>query len=151
VTIGAQTAERTDTFANLSKRPVNFAVNYAGGPLAVNFGHEVTGVTNEKWTTVGASFAFGPVKPGLFYGTGNRANNAKVKSLLGSVVVGLGAGELRASFGKREVGSTTDISALGVGYHHNLSKRTTVYTDFVRNSKLSSQKTGYDVGLKHNF
>jgi predicted porin len=153
VTIGAQTAERTDTFANFSKRPVNVAVNYGGGPLAVNFAHEVTGVTNEKWTTLGASYAFGPVRPGLFYGKGKRSNNADVTSIMGTVVVGLGAGELRGSFGRRQVGNpkVTDISGLGLGYHHSLSKRTTVYADFVRNSKLSTQKTGYDVGLKHNF
>jgi predicted porin len=151
VTIGVQTAERTDTFANFSKRPVNIGVNYGGGPLAVNFGHEVTGVANEKWTTLGASYAFGPVRPGLFYGKGTRSNNASSKTLMGTLVVGLGAGELRASVGRHKTASTTDISAIGLGYHHALSKRTTVYTDFVRNSKLSTQKTGYDVGLKHNF
>jgi predicted porin len=163
VTIGAQVAERTDAIVSVPKRPINFAVNYGGGPLAASFGYEQTGVAaaaTEKWMTGHVSYAFGPVRPGIFVGRGTRANNTDVEALMATVVVGLGAGELRASYGQRKndpagsgpgLGKTTDISGLGIGYHHSLSKRTTVYADFARNSKLSAQKTGYDVGLKHNF
>ena len=38
-----------------------------------------------------------------------------------------------------------------VGYHYALSKRTTLYGDYVRNTAVATQKTGYDVGIKHNF
>lgn len=160
VTIGAQVAERTDAIVNVKKRPMNFAVSYGGGPLVVGLAHEITGVSGaatEKWTTLNGSYAFGPVRPGLFFGKGKTAANTDVTSIMGTVVVGLGAGELRGSFGRRQqdpagpAGKVTDVSAIGLGYHHNLSKRTTVYADFVRNSKLTTQKTGYDVGLKHNF
>ena len=160
VTIGAQTAERTDAINNFTKRPINVAFSYGGGPLAASLGYEQTGASGaatEKWTTGHVSYAFGPVRPGIFVGRGNTAANTKVESLMGTVTVGLGAGELRAAFGQRKndpagpTVKTTDISGLAVGYHHSLSKRTTVYADFARNSKLSAQKTGYDVGLKHNF
>jgi predicted porin len=160
VTIGAQTAERTDTFTNVPKRPINFAVSYGGGPLAASFGYEQTGASaaaTEKWMTGHVSYAFGPVRPGIFIGRGTNAANTKVESLMGTATVGLGAGELRFAFGQRKFNTAgpsakvTDISGLALGYHHSLSKRTTVYADFARNSKLSAQKTGYDVGLKHNF
>ncbi len=151
LTIGVQTAERTDAINNFPKRPVNFAVAYGGGPISASIGHETTGVNNEKWTTGHFSFAFGAFKPGVFIGSGKNAANAKVKSLMLTMVAGFGAGELRLMAGTRETGNVKNISAVGVGYHHSLSKRTTVYADFVRNGKLAAQKTGYDVGLKHNF
>ena len=43
VNFGAQIAEATDTINNFQTKPVNFAVNYTGGPLFVGFGYERTG------------------------------------------------------------------------------------------------------------
>ena len=45
-----------------------------------------------------------------------------------------------------------------LGYHYALSKRTTLYTDYVRNTgtggmfgAVGTEKSGYDFGIKHNF
>ena len=156
-TFGLQTAERTDTFTNRVKRPVNVGFSYAGGPVYVGFGHEVVG-NNAKWTTANASVRFGAFKPGIFIGSGNPAapTTTKHRSVMLTGVGYFGAGELRLAFGKLQarpaVGAKIDVVSGGaIGYHHNLSKRTTVYVDVARNSKAATQQTGYDFGLKHNF
>lgn len=156
-TVALQTAERTDTFVNRVKRPVSVGLSYAGGPVYVGFGHEVVG-NNAKWTSLNASVRFGAFKPGFLIGTGNPATptTTKHRSAMLTGVGYFGAGELRLAFGKLEarpaVGATVDLVSGGaIGYHHNLSKRTTVYVDVARNSRAATQQTGYDVGLKHNF
>ncbi len=154
VTLGFQTAERTDQINNFSKRPVNFAVGYAGGPVQGSIGHEVVG-NGGKWTTGQVAVAFGPFKPGVFIGSGTAASGAKHKAWMVTGVGTFGPGELRVAAGKLTAKSggisTGVVNAIALGYHHSLSKRTTVYADFARNSKAATDKTGYDVGLKHNF
>ncbi len=174
VTIGAQVAERTDAINNFPKRPMNFAVSYGGGPLAFAVGYEVTGRSgrsegsslssgrsvSEKVITVNGSYAFGPFKLGGFYGTGDSFDTGeKHKSYMLSAVLGLGAGEMRLAAGELKIGGDKANRMIGAGYHHSLSKRTTVYVDVVNNSNdvrkdlglANPGKTGYDVGLKHNF
>jgi predicted porin len=83
-----------------------------------------------------------------------------------SATVPLGAGEFRATVGNqtaRTVATTSISSAnvrdFGVGYHHNLSNRTTLYVDLNKGkttttlgaAKTSVSATSYDFGVKHNF
>jgi len=159
--LGAQIAEATDTIANLQKKPFNFSLGYAAGPVAVNFGYEKTGAvaaTSAKVMTLGGSFNMGVVKLGASYGKGNTAANDEHKGWLVTAVAPMGQGEFRAAVGRRNAenaaGATIaarEISLLALGYHYALSKRTTVYADFARNSKLATSATAYDFGLKHNF
>lgn len=151
---GAQYAEATDTINNFQDNPYNFSVGYAGGPFAVNFGYEVTGaqgVSDEKVMSVGGTFNFGAFKVGGTYVDGTKANGQDVTAYMITATAVLGQGELRAMYGTRETGGKDDINAFAVGYHYALSKRTTLYTDYVSNSKLKSNKNGYDFGIKHNF
>ncbi len=154
--VGAQIAEATDTINNFDKRPFNFAVNYAAGPVSLGFGYEKTGqvgAESAKWMTINGSFNLGMVKLGGLYGTGNTWAGNDHKSYMLTAVAPLGQGEFRASYGrlKDETANATAAKGFAVGYHYALSKRTTLYTDFVRNTALTSNKTGYDFGIKHNF
>ena len=63
----------------------------------------------------------------------------------------MGAAEFRVGMSKRSVGGVTNVSGLGLAYFYSLSKRTTLYTDFARNSKAATEKSGYDFGVKHTF
>jgi predicted porin len=92
----------------------------------------------------------------------------------------LGAGEFRATIGDQTtrtvnraaatsgIGGVAGIDSLkvrdiGLGYHHNLSNRTTLYADFNRGKTDSIKSvsgvgvsssvtaTSYDFGVKHNF
>ena len=164
---GAQMAEATDTINNFQKKPYNFSAGYAGGPFTVNFGHEKTGQVGAaaaQWTTVGGSFNMGVAKLGASFGTGKTVANAKNQSLMVTATAALGQGELRASVGQLTtdpagaVGKSDLAKGFGLGYHYALSKRTTLYTDYVRNTGtggvfglVGTEKNGYDFGIKHNF
>jgi predicted porin len=154
--LGAQIAEAGDTINMFNKKPFNFAVGYAAGPVAVTVGYEKTGqvaADTAKWLTVNGSFNLGAVKLGALYGKGNTAAGADHKSYLLTAVAPMGQGEFRASYGrlKNETANVDAAKGFAVGYHYALSKRTTLYTDFLRNTALATNKTGYDFGIKHNF
>lgn len=156
LSFGAQIAEATDTINNFQKKPVNFAVAYAAGPLSLNLGYERTGAeaaAAAKWTTIGGSYNLGAVKLGAFVGNGNTAANVKHKSYLVTAVAPMGAGELRASYGSLKRGNATTDKGFGLGYHYSMSKRTTLYVDVARNNgtAVTTEKAGYDFGIKHNF
>jgi predicted porin len=157
-TFGAQIAEATDQFTNVPNKPVNFAISYSGGPFVFGFGYERTGaelVENADWMTLNGSYNFGAFKLGAFFGRGDTAAGARHQSWLVSATAPIGAGEFRASYGRLE-NKTANIDAakgFALGYHYSLSKRTTLYADFVRNNSdlFTSSKNGYDFGIKHNF
>ena len=167
---GAQIAEATDAINNFSKKPYNFSVGYAGGPFTVNAGYEKTGqvaAAAADWATLGGTFNLGVVKLGASVGSGKTAANAKNKSVMLTAVGVLGQGELRGSVGQLTsdpVGSggaldkVATAKGFALGYHYALSKRTTLYTDYVRNTgkatsaaAAATNTNGYDFGIKHNF
>lgn len=159
--LGAQIAEATDTINTFKKKPFNFSLGYSAGPVALNLGYEKTGneaAATEKVMTLGGSFNMGVAKLGASYGKGTTAANDSHKSYMLTAVAPMGQGEFRAAVGRRTAENAAgvkiaarEISMIALGYHYALSKRTTIYTDFVRNSKLAAEKTGYDFGIKHNF
>ena len=152
----AQIAEATDTLYKVKNKPVNFALGYASGPIAVGMGYERTGeeaAETAKWMTIHGSYNLGMVKLGALYGTGDTAAGSEHRSYLLTAVAPMGAGELRASYGRLE-NKTANVDAakgFALGYHYNMSKRTTLYVDVARNTALNAEKSGYDVGIKHNF
>lgn len=152
---GAQIAEATDTINAFQKRPTNFSVGYAAGPVAAHMGYELTGASSaaatEKLLSLGGSYDMGVVKLGAGYTKGTTAANVSLKGYLLTAVAPMGQGEFRAAIGKRTNGAADDINLVALGYHYALSKRTTLYVDFANNSKLASEKSAYDFGLKHNF
>jgi predicted porin len=155
---GAQIAEATDTINNFGTKPFNFSVGYAAGPLMLAMGYDKTGVVGTdtaKWTTFNGTFNLGAVKLGAFYGKGNTSAGADHKSYMFTAVAPMGQGELRGSYGslKNETANVTAAKGFAVGYHYALSKRTTLYTDYVRNTGAlnAGSATGYDFGIKHNF
>ncbi len=160
--IGAQVAEATDTINKFPERPMGGAISYAGGPITFGLGYERTGEEGntgdkEEWATVNLAWNFGFMKLGGFYGTGTRVDAANpvgtdVESYMITATAPIGAGELRLAFGQRDTDDNTDIEGYLIGYHYSLSKRTTVYADYGYNKEQASgSKSGYDIGVKHNF
>lgn len=136
------------------KNGFSLGAQYAAGPLVVGFGHDrPVNTDNTNWTTLNGSFDLGMVKLGGLFGTGKLAG-AKHRSWLLSATAKLGGGELRASYSQLR-NTTADVTAsrqFGLGYHYSMSKRTTVYADIVNDSKrVDDNKTGFDIGIKHNF
>lgn len=140
---------------------------YAAGPLVVGAGYErPVNTVDTNWTTLNGSFDLGMVKIGGLFGTG-KLGGSKHRSWLLSATAPIGGGELRAAIGQVR-NSSADVTAsrqFSLGYHYALSKRTTVYADLVNDKKYvdflagrpgapanpDKTKTGFDVGIKHNF
>jgi predicted porin len=152
---GAQIAEATDTINKFQSKPINFNVAYAGGPLRASFGYERTGREaggeKEKMWSTAISYNLGMVKPGFYYGRGDALSGATHKAWMLTATAPMGAGEFRASYGRLKADDTDVAKRLALGYHYSMSKRTTVYVDFARDSEVADNKSGYDIGLKHNF
>ena len=152
---GAQIAEATDTIATFQAKPVNFNVGYRGGPLRASFGYEKTGREGagfeEKMWSVAVSYNLGFIKPGFYYGKGEATTGADHKGMMFTATAPMGGGEFRASYGNLKANDTTVLKRIALGYHYSMSKRTTLYVDFANDSEAASSKSGYDVGIKHNF
>lgn len=150
--VGAQVALKENT-EGATKNASSLVVRYANGPIMAAVGHDRT-MQGGTWTTVNGSYDLGAVKLGALIGTGTTAADHDHKSYLLTAVAPMGAGELRFSMGELK-DTTADVVAsrqVGLGYHHSVSKRTTVYVDVVNDGKrVTTNKTGVDFGIKHNF
>lgn len=169
--VAASIAEATQEAGTATgpDRPWSIAANYTAGPLFVGVGYEDPQFADDKLLSVGARYAFGPATLSAGFSTGRTGNaqaatattpavpaDAKVKGWLVGVNWKLGPGDLKAAFGRSEVNDVTRSSKVGVGYHYNLSKRTKLYADVGRDSKVlapagNPSKLGYDLGIQHNF
>lgn len=152
-TFGAQMTEGD----GLDDRPYSLGLAYAAGPVRLGLGYENPGDADDDWLTLSGSYDFGAFRLIGLVGNGDNANGQKHRSWLLAATAKLGAGELRGSYGQLK-NTTLDVVAdkqFALGYHHALSKRTTVYADLInekRDNLPSNRKsTGWDVGIKHNF
>lgn len=143
-----------------TSRPYSLAANYAAGPLFVGAALEVAGntatsaATPKQWN-LGARYNFGPATLALGYSKGTTAANADAKGYLVGLTAPIGSGDLKLGYARQTVGGTVMAAKYGVGYHYYLSKRTKLFGDVARDSKVAvvtgGSKTGYDLGIQHNF
>ena len=132
-------------------RPYSVAANFTVGALFVTVAHENPGGARDKLSTVGVRFAVGPVV--LRAGTSRGTNNAgaKVEGILVGASAAVGPGQLLAGFATNETAGRSNVRKAAFGYRYPLSTRTTLYADVARDSKAARDKTGYDLGIQHNF
>lgn len=148
VKIAADIAERTTG----TDRPYTLAAQYAAGPVLAAISYENPEGGSDKLLNAGVAYTFGPAKLALAGSTGKNAANASVKGYLIGATVNVGpAGRVLVGYAQNKVGSADADKKASVGYRHDLSKRTFLYTDFTRVNKLATEKTGYDFGVQHNF
>lgn len=147
-------ADIAETPAGGVDRPYSVAAQYAAGPFMVAASYDNPTGANDNLATLGGSYAFGPAKVSLGIGRGDNNSNVRVKQALAGVTVSVGAaGQVLAGYAQQEVGTADATKKVSLGYRHNLSKRTQLYTDVTRVNDLLSktEKTGYDFGVIHTF
>jgi predicted porin len=161
--VAASIAEATQEAGTATgpDRPWSIAANYSAGPLFVGVGYENPQFDNDKLFSVGARYAFGPATLSAGASKGKTALNRDAQGWLVGVNWTLGPGDLKVAVGQAKVDNAagvkiTTASKVGVGYHYNLSKRTKIYADVGRDSKVltpvgNPSKFGYDLGIQHNF
>ena len=139
-------------------RPYSVAGSYQGGPFWVGISYEdPTGETDEL-LNLGGRYTFGTVtlSAGLAEGKRNTAALNKVRGDLVGANIAVGTGDIKIGHANLKIGGTTLNQRTGLGYHHNLSKRTKLFVDVAHDSKATTpagdvEKLGYDLGIQHNF
>lgn len=157
---------------------VSGRIGYAIGKFSVAAGHgvtenDLTGTGEFKDTVLGARYDFGVARVSLAHRQ-FRYKDAKQSTMLLSGVVPIGGNELKWMVARTNLEGrvgTTRIDAndgrhIGLGYVHNLSKRTALYATVARvdnegaanfviaggPAALAGRKsTGYEAGLRHSF
>lgn len=145
-------------------------LGYAAGPLNVAFATSKTkyAAGDVKQTNLGGQYDFGVAKLQAHI---SRDENGAVDGdgwLIGGLIP-VGAGEVRVAFSQyqTDAGAGPDPKSrkIALGYVHNLSKRTAVYTTYarVRNSNgaasalngattaANASSSGFDIGVRHSF
>jgi len=153
VNLAASVAEASQPAPNAgSDRPWSVAANYSVGPFFAAIGYEDPANTNDRLWNFAARYNFGPATAALGFSTGKDGIDRSVRGWLVGATVALGSGDLKTGYAtQRTSGIGTMAQKFGLGYHHNLSKRTKLYADVARDGKAATSKVGYDVGMQHNF
>lgn len=162
ISLSADIAERngpagTGGIADV-KRPYSAALTYAGGPFWGGIAFENAGGQWDRVLNVAAKYTFGgkfTLSAGMSDGRVNAATNNKLRSYIVGANIAVGSGDIKVGYAASKVAGVAVNSRLGLGYHHNLSKRTKLYVDFAHEGKAitgtPSSKSGYDLGVQHSF
>ncbi|MEJ7928814.1 porin [Ramlibacter sp. AN1015] len=146
-------------------------LGYAAGPfdVAIAYGNTELAAGDRTNLNVAGAWNFGMAKVVAQYSRteSDAAGAFDVNGWMLGATAPVGAGEIRASYGQTEVDGGGDARGrkLALGYVHNLSKRTAVYTTIarVRNdggasfgiggaaAGVNGDATGFDLGVRHSF
>lgn len=150
-------------------------VGYANGPVNVAIATSSTSYATTatggdiKSTNLGGSYNLGvaQVMALLTRDTVESTVNVSGKGMLIGALVPMGAGQIRAAYStyKTNTAAAPKSTKMALGYVHNLSKRTALYTTFARVSNsggaaqalngavtaANARSTGYDFGVRHSF
>ncbi len=141
---------------------------YDQGPISarVHYGRTEYSTGDAVYRAVAGSYDFGMAKVSFNYNKDDLGSLTTKGPLVG-LFVPVGAGTILASYSAVKINSagSPKASKLAIGYVHNLSKRTAVYTTLaqVKNKNGSrvaiggsttganESSTGFDLGVRHNF
>jgi predicted porin len=135
-------------------RPYSVAFNYGNGPFWAGAAYENAAGAYDRVVNLGVKYTVARVGLSAGYTDGriNTATNNELRAWLLGLNVGVGVGDIKAGYATSKVAGTVRNARLGLGYHHNLSKRTKLYVDLAHESKqLTAEKNGYDLGIQHQF
>lgn len=148
---------------------VGLRLGYAAGPFNVAAAYQTSefAAGDVRTANIGGQWDFGVAKLQAHISRDRTTGFSSNGWLIGALMP-VGAGEIRASYSQltTEVGVTEPRARkIALGYVHNLSKRTALYTTVarVRNSAgqsislagattgVNTSSTGFDFGVRHSF
>jgi predicted porin len=144
---------------------------YANGPLSVGVAYgavsDVGTVGDVKHVNLSGTYDLGVAKVFAELGQDeSKALDQKARHYLLGATAPVGAGQVRAAWSRVDVrGTEVQADKFAVGYVHNLSKRTAVYTTFAylknkdgaalslngSKASLGGSSKGLDLGVRHSF
>ena len=143
-------------------KDVGGSLVYSNGPVWAGVAYDQShgffnNPTQDRITTVVGAYDFGVVRPMASF-TSSKVNGASYKgySLAVTAPVG-GAGVLKAQYGHLDDVDTVaagkqKLNRVGLGYQHNLSKRTNVFAQ-ASHAKATDHtaKNVFELGIEHSF
>ncbi|MDP3230155.1 MAG: porin [Acidovorax sp.] len=145
-------------------------VGFANGPINVALAFSETKYLAGDITAfnLGGSYDLGVAKIMAHYNQDEIDNGAEGKGFLIGGLIPMGAGEIRLAYSTYKIdtaGPDPRSNKIALGYVHNLSKRTALYTTVARvgnkngaasalNGSVTAagrNSTGYDIGIRHSF
>jgi predicted porin len=149
-------------------RGIGLRIGFANGPfnVALGMGRTDYAAGDVRQVNLGGQWDFGMARV-MAQITRDENGPLDGKGWLLGALVPVGAGEIRVAVSRYEVDVANDpeTTKLALGYVHNLSKRTAVYTTVarVRNrggaalalggsvTGVNQNSTGFDFGVRHSF
>lgn len=138
-------------------------LSYAAGPLYIGGGVESNRV-DDQTTAILGTYDFGAFKLGAGWGKvelggANPGAGTEHTNYNLMAIVPLGAVTFKAGYAKSEQDNTVGgaatgvdlVTKIGLGIDYPLSKRTLLYVSYGRDSDRTTNKTGYDIGIRHTF
>lgn len=150
-----------ETAGNSSaNRQISTAFTYSAGPLKAVLGYhnvnDANGTGSSKLLLAGGTYDLGAAK--LHFGIDQQKTDAtglaKVDAndiLLGVTVPVSASGRVLASFNRLDdhTAVNADMKQFAIGYTHDLSKRTTLFTSYGRIDRNHANRA--DFGIRHKF
>lgn len=140
------------------KRQLGGTLIYNNGPLYLGAGVEHID-SNNNLNVFTAAYNFGVVRPSLSRSDSRVGGVPRTNWTLGATAP-VGSGLVRAMVSRVDTTNLVnnpavrgdDTTKFALGYEHNLSKRTSLFTDVATASTEGRSRTsGLDVGLRHRF
>ncbi|OWY28657.1 porin [Herbaspirillum robiniae] len=153
---------------NSANRTMAGAIGYAAGPLAVVLTHQntknATGSDAAKTTLLGGNYNFGLLQPFVAYAINKGVGTLDTRDALIGLNINVTPNDvimtsLMHKYDK--FADHRDATQIALGYTHNLSKRTNLYTSWSRLSNnysvaYKADRNGsadnlFNVGIRHKF
>jgi predicted porin len=149
-------------------RGLGVRFGYAAGPfnVAVAVSRTDYAAGDVRQNNIGGQWDFGMAKLQAHFSK-DRNGTTDAKGFLVGGLIPLGAGEIRLAYSQYEIDLAGDprTRKLAVGYVHNLSKRTALYTTYARvknnggaaqalggaTTAANATSSGFDFGVRHSF
>ncbi|MFD0668659.1 porin [Ramlibacter sp. MAHUQ-53] len=160
LTYGPKSTQVTGLVTTGDKALLSGWLSYGAGPMSLAIGAERNRI-GDRIAAVQGSYNFGFATLGGTYAQTDydAAGAADRRSFNVSAVAPMGAFTLKAGVGRSKLkdGPST-VRKIGLGVDYSMSKRTLIYTSWARDNGVSastglsaSPKTGFDIGIRHNF
>ena len=149
-------------------------LTYGAGPLYLSFATGQTNYATGDYTqsNLGANYKFGPAKLMYLWGQ-NKVGVTKTTANMVGTQWTVGVGEVRFAYTMLKADGFTsanvkDANQIAIGYVHNLSKRTALFTNYSQVSNKGTGKqfnvgggngvtdaggssSGFEAGVRHSF
>ena len=135
----------------VNSNPYSLSGTYANGPLALMAGVE-RATNDDKFWTLNGAYKVGVANLMASYSRFNRVASFHDTNWLIGADIAVGSGSVKAGYGQIKPEHNSADKQASLGYWHNLSKRTMLYTDVTsRKPATGSTNNAFDLGIHHTF